>query len=105
MKILRKESSSGGRPINGMGGTKTDGDTVPDIDGANGHRDLGDLFVGEMRLERGKVGVGRPGLRQQGQRFGPAENGAFLGGVDRRFLPGGTSPSCAARVSSAVTAA
>lgn len=39
---------------------ETDSDAVPGVDGADGDRDLHDLLIGEMRLQRLEGVIGAP---------------------------------------------
>src|SRR3954464_2404515 len=60
---------------------------VPEIDGPNGNRQLGDLVIGEVLAQGCERGIGRARLGQTSDSLGPGEKRTLPGIVDRRFLP------------------
>jgi hypothetical protein len=66
---------------------ESDGDALPDVDGADRDRELGNLLSAEVFGKRRELGVGEPGLRDIGHRLHPAEQGALARVVERRLLP------------------
>jgi hypothetical protein len=65
-----------------------DGQTVPEIDGADGEGQVYDFLFGELFLQVCVHVVGGVGLRDEGERFCPGEGGALAVGEEGGFAPG-----------------
>ena len=67
---------------------EADGQAVPDVDGADGERQVHLLLLREVLLQQSVVRVGRRRLGHQRQRLGPGQRRPLALAVERRLAPG-----------------